>query len=80
MQDLFHLFVMTSLSYLKNPWVEIKSNAALMVGLLFSQMTAENKRKMSVDTVCDKLMRLISDENEDVRMRAVQAIAYLFIE
>jgi HEAT repeat protein len=80
MQDLFNLFIMTSLSYLKSPWVEIRSNAALMVGLLFSQLSAENRQRISLDTVCDKLIRLINDEHEDVRMRAVQAIAYLFID
>ncbi|EFA03008.2 maestro heat-like repeat-containing protein family member 1 [Tribolium castaneum] len=80
MQDLFNLFVMTSLSYLKSPWVPIRSSAALMVGLLFSQLSAENKQRISVDTVCDKLMRLVNDEHEEVRMRAVQAIAYLFID
>lgn len=79
MQDLFPLFVMTSLSYFKSQWIEIRSNAALIAGLLYSQLNAENKTRVSLDTVCDRLMRLLNDENEEVRMRAIQAISYLFL-
>ncbi|KAJ8916184.1 hypothetical protein NQ315_016323 [Exocentrus adspersus] len=78
-QDLFPLLVMTSLSYFKSQWVEIRSNAALVAGLLYSQLTQENKHQVSLDMVCDRLMRLLQDEHEEVRMRAVQAIAYLFL-
>ncbi|XP_076271212.1 maestro heat like repeat family protein c11.1 isoform X2 [Rhynchophorus ferrugineus] len=78
LQDLFSLFVMTSLSYLKSPWNEVKSNAALMTGLLYSEMTPENRHKVSLDTICDKLIRLLRDEPEDVKIKASQAIAYLF--
>ncbi|CAH0557118.1 unnamed protein product [Brassicogethes aeneus] len=78
-QDLFPLLVMTCLSYFKSQWVEIRSNAALVSGLLYSQLAAENKNRVSVDTVCDRLMKLLTDENETVRMRAVEAMAYLFL-
>lgn len=78
-QDLFPLLVMTSLSYFKSQWVEIRSNAALISGLLYAQLTPENKHHVSLDIVCDRLMRLLQDEQEDVRMRAIQAIAYLFL-
>lgn len=78
-QDLFPLLVMTSLSYFKSQWVEIRSNAALVAGILYSQLMPENKHHVSLDIVCDRLMRLLQDEHEEVRMRAVQAIAYLFL-
>ncbi|KAJ8979536.1 hypothetical protein NQ317_017684 [Molorchus minor] len=80
LQDLFPLLVMTSLSYLKSQWVEIRSNAALIAGLLYSQLSFDNKHRVSLDIVCDRLMRLLHDEHEDVRMRAVQAVSYLFLD
>lgn len=70
---------MTCLSYFKSQWVQIRSNAALLSGLLYSQLTPENKSRVSVDTVCDRLMKLLNDENEDVRMRAVEAMTFLFL-
>lgn len=70
---------MTCLSYLKSPWMEIRGQAALLVGLLYSQLTAENRPRVSLDTVCDRLLKLFSDEHPDVRIRAVQATAYLFL-
>lgn len=70
---------MTSISYLKSPWTEIRSNAALMIGLLYSELNLENRHKVSLDTVCDKLIRLLQDDSEEVRLKASQAIAYLFI-
>lgn len=79
LEDLFPLLIMTCLSYLKSHWVEIKGNAALIAGLLYSQLSVENKSRVSLDTVCDRLMRLLSDENEDVRMKTVEAISCLFL-
>ncbi|XP_066159161.1 maestro heat-like repeat-containing protein family member 1 isoform X1 [Euwallacea fornicatus] len=79
LQDLFYLFVMTSVSYLKSPWIPIRSNAALVTGLLYSELSVENKPKVSLDTVCDKLIRLLQDDSEEVRVKASQAISYLFI-
>ncbi|KAJ8930968.1 hypothetical protein NQ314_016182 [Rhamnusium bicolor] len=64
---------------IKVMWVEIRSNAALIAGLLYSHLTEENKHRVSLDIVCDKLMRLLHDDHEHVRMKAVQAIAYLFL-
>ncbi|XP_056636032.1 maestro heat-like repeat-containing protein family member 1 [Diorhabda sublineata] len=80
MQDLFPLLIMTCLSYFKSQWVEIKGNAALITGVLYSQMIPENRSRVSLDTVCDRLLRLINDENEDVRIKAVEAVSYLFID
>ncbi|XP_045471667.1 maestro heat-like repeat-containing protein family member 1 [Harmonia axyridis] len=78
LQEYFPLLVMTSLSYFKSPWVEIRGNAALVAGLLYSTLNDENKSKVSIDTVSFRLMNLMSDENEQVRIKAVQAIVYLF--
>lgn len=79
MQDLFPLFVMTSLSYFKSQWMEIRSNAALIAGILYSNLNTDNKGRVSLDTVCDRLMRLLNDDHENVRMKAIQAISYLFL-
>lgn len=71
---------MTCLSYFKSQWVEIKGNAALISGLLYSQLIPDNKSRVSLDTVCDRLMRLMGDEDENVRVKAVEAVSYLFME
>lgn len=79
LQDLFPLFVMTSLSNLKSQWVEIRGHAALLAGLLYSHLNEENKPRVSLDTVCDRLLKLLNDENPEVRTRAIMATAYLFL-
>lgn len=78
LQEYFPLLVMTSLSYFKSPWVDIRGNAALVAGLLYSELNEENKGKVSIDTVSFRLMNLMSDEHEQVRVKSVQAIVYLF--
>lgn len=70
---------MTCLSYLKSPWTEIRSNAALIAGLLYSLLVTETKQRVSLDTICDRIMRLMQDENEEVRMKAIEALSYLFL-
>ncbi|KAG5897176.1 hypothetical protein JTB14_022538 [Gonioctena quinquepunctata] len=80
LQDLFPLLVMTCLSYFKSHWTEVKGNAALIAGLLFALLIPENRTRISLDTVCDRLIRLLSDESEDVRVKAVEAISYLFLD
>uniref|UniRef100_A0A6P7GVH6 Maestro heat-like repeat-containing protein family member 1 n=1 Tax=Diabrotica virgifera virgifera TaxID=50390 RepID=A0A6P7GVH6_DIAVI len=80
LQDLFPLLIMTCLSYFKSQWEEIKGNAALIAGLLYSQLVPENKSRVSLDTVCDRLLRLMDDEDEEVRVKAVEAVSYLFID
>ncbi|CAH1975454.1 unnamed protein product [Acanthoscelides obtectus] len=79
LQDLFPLLIMTCLSYLKSHWPEIKGNAALIAGLLYSHLTDENRHRVSLDTVCDRLMRLLNDENEEIRMKSIEAISFLFL-
>lgn len=70
---------MTCLSYFKSQWVEIRGQAAYLAGLLYSHLNTESKSHVSLDTVCDRLLKLLNDENADVRIRAVQATSYLFL-
>ncbi|XP_050312890.1 maestro heat-like repeat-containing protein family member 1 [Anthonomus grandis grandis] len=79
MQDLFPIFVMTNVSYLKSQWTSIRANAALVTGLFYAELLPENKPKVSLETVCDKLNRLMQDESEEVRIKASQAISCLFL-
>ncbi|XP_050312813.1 maestro heat-like repeat-containing protein family member 1 isoform X2 [Anthonomus grandis grandis] len=80
MQDLFPIFVMTSVSYLKSQWTSIRANAALVTGLFYAELLPENKPKVSLETVCDKLNRLMQDDqSEEVRIKASQAISCLFL-
>lgn len=78
-QELFPQLIMTCLSHFKSPWVEIRSYAALLSGLLFSNLTEENKTQVSMDTITYRLLQLLKDEQAEVRARAVEAIAYVFI-
>lgn len=70
---------MTSSSYLKSQWSEIRGYAALLMGLLYSCMNASNRSQVSLDTVCDRLLKLLKDNNPDIRIRAIQGVSYLFI-
>ncbi|KAK5646733.1 hypothetical protein RI129_005197 [Pyrocoelia pectoralis] len=77
--DFFPMFLMTSVSYFKSSWVDIRGSAALLAGLLYSQITDKEIRKqVSLGTVCHRLLQLLKDENPQVRMKAVQAIACLY--
>lgn len=42
-------------------------------------LIVENKPRVSLDTVCDRIMRLMHDDNEDVRIKAIEALSYLFL-
>lgn len=77
--ELFPLFLMTCVSYYKSSWLELRGYAALLTGLLYSHLDEENKKQISFDTVCHRLLQLLKDENPQVRTRAVQATAYLFV-
>lgn len=79
MQELFPLLITTCVSYLKSQWVEIKGNAALLTGLLYSLLIPDNKSRVSLDTICDRLLRLTNDEQIEVRVKAIEATSYLFI-
>lgn len=69
---------MTSLSYYKSPWLQIRANAALLTGVLYSQLKDEYKSQITFDTVTYRLLQLLKDDQQEVRARAVEAIAYLF--
>ncbi|KAI4464663.1 maestro-related heat domain-containing [Holotrichia oblita] len=77
-QELFPQLIMTSLSYYKSPWLQIRANAALLTGVLYSQLKDEYKKQISFDTVTYRLLQLLKDDQQEVRARAVEAIAYLF--
>lgn len=70
---------MTSVSYLKSQWIPIRSNAALVTGLLYAEISVDIKHQVSLDAICDKLIRLMRDDSDEVRVKASQAISYLFI-
>lgn len=78
LQDLFPQLILTCILYFKSSWIEIRAHAALLAGLLYSQLNADNKLQVSVDTVCYRLLQLLKDEQPEVRARAVEAIAYMF--
>lgn len=59
--------------------MEIRSHAALFAGLLYSNLRGDGRPHVSMDTVCDRLLKLTKDENAEVRVMAVQATAYLFV-
>lgn len=79
LQELFPQLIMTCLSYFKSPWIEVRSYAALLAGLLYSQLSEESKVQVSSDTVSYRLLQLLKDEQAEVRARAIEAIAYIFV-
>lgn len=70
---------MTCLSYYKSPWTEIRGNAALLTGLLYSYLDDDRRAQVSLDTICYRLLQLLKDENSQVRIQAIQATSYLFV-
>lgn len=71
---------MTAASYLKSQWIGVRGYAALLTGLLYSHMSESNKSRVSFDTVCDRLLKLLNDEQAEIRMRAVQGVSYLLMK
>lgn len=72
---------MNAIQFVKGHWSEIRGNAALMVGFLYSQLPKKQEISETVqfDTVCFRLMQLLQDEDSDVRAKAVQGLSYLFV-
>lgn len=79
MQEMFPQLIMTCLSYFKSAWPQIRANAALLSGFFYAQLETEKKAQVSSDTVSYRLLQLFKDENADVRARAVEAVAHLFL-
>lgn len=79
MQELFPQLILTCLSYFKSPWTKIRSHAALLCGLIFVQLNPEYKNQISSDNVSHKLLQLLNDDEAEVRARAVEAVASLFV-
>nr|XP_022903178.1 maestro heat-like repeat-containing protein family member 1 [Onthophagus taurus] len=79
LQELFPQLIMACLSYYKSPCMQIRGSAALVTGLLYSQLNLETRKQVSFDTVSYRLLQLLKDENPEVRSSGAEAIAYLFV-
>lgn len=79
MQDLFPQLIMTCMSYFKSPWIAIRAHAALLSGLFYVNLDSDHKNQISSDTVSYKLTQLLKDDEPEVRARAIEAMACLFV-
>ena len=70
---------MTCLAYFKSPWAQIRGNAALITGLLISQLGIDARNAISIDTVSYRLLQLLKDDQPEVRAKAIEAIAFIFV-
>ncbi|XP_017784468.1 PREDICTED: maestro heat-like repeat-containing protein family member 1 [Nicrophorus vespilloides] len=78
LQEYFPQFIMTSLSFFKSSWVNIRANGALISGLLYAQTLPEFRSSVSLDALSYRLLQLLKDGEPEVRSRAAESLAYVF--
>lgn len=79
MPDHVSTMIMTALPYSKSVWPEIRGNAALFVGLIYSSSSSEIRSHISLDSITSRLLQLIKDSEKEVRSKALHALSILFV-
>ncbi|XP_055615310.1 maestro heat-like repeat-containing protein family member 1 isoform X2 [Toxorhynchites rutilus septentrionalis] len=74
--DYLNDFIDSCLPALRSQWAEIRGNAAVLIGLLHTQ----NRGNQQMDTVGHKISLLLKDENSGVKVKASEALGFIYGE
>lgn len=69
-------FIDACLPFMRSQWAEIRGNAAVLIGLLRMQ----SRTSSPVDTVGHKIAQLLRDEDCGVRVKAAEALGFIYGE
>lgn len=69
-------FIDACLPFMRSQWAEIRGNAAVLIGLFHMQSRAGSP----VDAVGHKISQLLKDEDCDVRVKAAEALGFIYGE
>ncbi|XP_055537388.1 maestro heat-like repeat-containing protein family member 1 isoform X2 [Wyeomyia smithii] len=69
-------FIDACLPSLRSQWSEIRGNAAVLIGLLYTQ----NRSVQHMDPVGHKISLLLKDEDATVKVKAAEALGYIYGE
>lgn len=77
-------FIESCLPYLRSHWNEIRTNTCTIIGLLHhhgGKLIEDEKYLNELETTSsEKIAACLKDEHVSVRMRAAEALGYLFSE
>jgi hypothetical protein len=78
--DHLSTFIETCLPFIKSYWSEIRGNACLVIGLLQHYGTIENEetRKDLEKQSSDKIGICLKDDSQSVRLKACEALGFVF--
>lgn len=84
MPDKVPNFIESCLPYLRSHWNEIRSHACTVIGLLHhhgGKMIEDEKYRVELETASsEKISSCLKDEQVTVRVKAAEALGYLFSE
>lgn len=69
-------FIDSCLPFMRSQWAEIRGNAAVLIGLLHMQ----SRTGSQVDAVGHKISQLLKDEGSGVRVKAAEALGFIYGE
>lgn len=64
--------------YLKSNWTEIRGNAAIVIALLHNMRISKNGIEIDRNNISLKISHLLRDDQQIVRVKAAEALGYLF--
>lgn len=73
-------FVECCLPYLKSQWPEIRGNAACIIGILYNLNSGSSHQQHAADYLHHKISALLQDSDIAVRVKAANALGFMFGE
>lgn len=69
-------FIESLLPFLRSHWNEVRGNAAMLIGILHH--FNKNKQHLNLEQISHKISYLLKDENVKVRIKASEALGFLY--
>jgi len=78
--DKLNHYVMTSIDYFRSSWNSIKSNGAIFIGYLLTNLPVEKRKVTSLNPslISKALIGLLKEKSPDVRKTAAEAMSLLY--
>ncbi|XP_043923633.1 maestro heat-like repeat-containing protein family member 1 isoform X2 [Protopterus annectens] len=76
--DKLNCYIVTTLSFFKSSWAEIRGNAAMFAGFIIANLPEENSSCVDLERLCISLAVLLKDPVPFVRMKAAEALGYFY--
>ena len=87
--DLLQQAIESCVPFLKSQWPELRGNAIIVVAVLGNHLNTHpdseksheaRNRTLTLTHLADKVIHMLKDESEAVRVKAAMALGYLFAD